>query len=350
MKITRLSKLSVALLPCCTPLLSHAQPARSTSSSKPVDRLAVRENAKRQAAVRDITQQDALYYASSVRTVLVQSPPEMMDEDDKAASAAAEPAIDAANSAENNADASGLPGTLAAPLDNFVEVGIGTQKLSNGFGSWSSIYARSQYRLNERHSLSAEVERSRQFGDSGTYFALGDTFSINPDLYASVTVGSSTGGFYLPKYRVDAFLNRKFLRARNLVGTVGLGYYKAKDEHNDTSLYLGATYYFAPRWIIEGGIRFNNSNPGSVGSHSQFVALTNGKDHERFITLRAGNGRESYQLVAPGSPLVDFASKEVSLTVRQWIGENQGVNVVLEHYKNPSYSRKGVSLGYFQNY
>ncbi|HEX8552241.1 MAG TPA: YaiO family outer membrane beta-barrel protein [Abditibacteriaceae bacterium] len=241
-------------------------------------------------------------------------------------------------------------GTEPLSTTSFVEAGISSHRLTNGFGSWSSVYLRTQYRANEKHLINAEIAKQRQFGDSGTYLSLGDTYVFSPDLYGSLTVGTSTGGFFLPRFRVDAFLNRKLLRARNLVATVGLGYYKARDVYNDRSVYLGATYYFAPKWIVEGGVRFNTSNPGSVGSRSQFVALTQGVEKRRYITLRVGNGRESYQLIGPNAQLVDFASNETSLTIRQWLNETRGVNLVLERYSNPSYQRRGASLGYFQDF
>lgn len=366
---------------------------RSTTTAKPAT-TAVPTTARPNQAVT----QSGLDTASSVRTEIAPAAPGAEVEDANApAAAAAEdenapgppgppgppvagaaaedenapgpPAPPAAGAAADDDNAPGPPGPPGPPApggdldevqtfgdipalvtDDYWEVGVSSHSLNSGFSNWNSVYARTQYRLTERDALLAEVEKSHQFDDSGTYFALGDTHTFNNDWYGSLTVGSSTGGFYLPRVRVDAFLNRKLLKERNLVATVGAGYYKARDIHNDRSLYLGATYYFAPKWILEGGVRFNRSSPGSVNSTSQFAALTYGQERKRYITLRFGSGREAYQFIGPTTELVDFASNEASVTVRQWIGPNRGVNLVLDKYFNPSYDSRGISLGYFQNY
>ena len=71
-----------------------------------------------------------------------------------------------------------------------------------------------------------------------------------------------TALFTCRSYRVDATLYRKFLPGRNLVGSVGVGYYNAPDGHTDRSLSLGAAYYFEAPWIVEGGVRLNTQQPG----------------------------------------------------------------------------------------
>jgi YaiO family outer membrane protein len=326
----------LAALLCGVPLAAQAAPRDAAGKAA---------SNFRETTLRGAAAQDAYAVADSVRIVIAQAPPAATE--DESVSPVA-PSASTPSTLEDEPQT--LPGEAVALRDSYVEAGLSSHKLSDGFGSWSSIYARTQYRINERNSMNAEIERSREFGDSGTYVALGGTHVINDDWYASLTMGTSSGGFYLPRFRADAFLNRKLLRQRNLVATVGLGYYRAKDEHKDQSLYLGATYYFAPRWIVESGVRFNRSNPGSIGSRSQFIALTNGEEKKRYITVRVGSGRESYQLIGPNTELVDFGSNEASLTWREWISKSSGLNLVLERYKNPSYKRRGVSLGYFQDF
>jgi hypothetical protein len=41
----------------------------------------------------------------------------------------------------------------------------------------------------------------------------------------------SSGGFFFPALRVDAQLNKKWLARRQLITSVGGGYFKAKDVH-----------------------------------------------------------------------------------------------------------------------
>lgn len=239
---------------------------------------------------------------------------------------------------------------IAATREGHVEFGAERARLSNGFEDWSGFYTRGVWQANANNVLNFEIARQDRFGEQGTFFSLGDTYTFNEDLYGSLTLGTSTGASFLPRFRADAFINRKLLPKKNLVATLGFGLYEAREIYKDRSLYVGATYYFPTPWIVEGGVRFNRSNPGSVDSRSQFIAITNGRDKQRYITARYEWGNEAYQIVGPGAALSDFDSDVFSLTLRQWLGEKQGVNVVAERYKNPFYSRNGLSAGYFREF
>jgi YaiO family outer membrane protein len=46
-------------------------------------------------------------------------------------------------------------------------------------------------------------------------------------------VNGYNGASYLPRYRVDAFINRKLLARRQLAASLGAGYYRASDDHVD---------------------------------------------------------------------------------------------------------------------
>ena len=148
-------------------------------------------------------------------------------------------------------------------LTNYVEAGGSYRQLTNGFGDWSGGYARGVL-AQGKNIWNGEVNGQHEFGDGGVYLAAGDTYNFNSDWYASLTMGSSVGGFFWPRLRADAFVNRKFGARKALITTLGYGNYKAKDVHHDQSVYLGTTYYFQRPWIIEDGIRFNVSNPGTV--------------------------------------------------------------------------------------
>jgi YaiO family outer membrane protein len=97
-------------------------------------------------------------------------------------------------------------------------------------------------------------------------------------------------------------------------------------------------------------VRWNISSPGSVFTQSQYVAVTQGRDKHHFVVLRAGFGREGYQVVGPANTLVDFHSQEASVTWRQWLKRPWGFNAVVEYYHNPFYQRAGVSVGVFREF
>ncbi|MEO7887268.1 MAG: YaiO family outer membrane beta-barrel protein, partial [Polaromonas sp.] len=162
----------------------------------------------------------------------------------------------------------------AEPLRS-LELSTGAQSLTGGYGNWNDVTLRGAYGVS-RHVFQAEASVQRRFNEDGAFIGLGDTYTFNEDWYGSLAVGAGDGAFYLPRFRADATLYRKFLPGRNLVGNVGIGYYKAPDGHSDRSVSVGAAYYFESPWIIEGGVRLNSSNPGSVQTQQQFAAVTYG--------------------------------------------------------------------------
>jgi YaiO family outer membrane protein len=234
-------------------------------------------------------------------------------------------------------------------LSNYLETGGEYLYVTNGFGVWNGGYVRSVISTGAE-TVNVELNEQHEFGGAGTYFAIGDTHTFTANTYASVTVGSSVGGFFLPLYRADAFINQKWLRRKQLITTLGLGYYAAKDPHRDSSLSFGTTYYFDKPWIVENGVRFNVSNPGRVLSPSGFLAVTQGRNKHRYITARIGYGEEAYQIIGPSNVLSSFRSQTVSIVWRQWIGSNWGTNAVTDYYGSPYYSRVGGTVGLFREF
>ncbi len=234
-------------------------------------------------------------------------------------------------------------------LTNYVEAGGDYLRLSNSFGYWAGGYARGTV-TNGKNIWNAEVSGQHEFGDAGVYLAAGDTRTFNPDWYGSLTAGSSAAGFFWPRFRADGFINKKWMGRKQLITTLGYGFYAAKDVHRDNSFFAGSTYYFVKPWILEEGIRFNVSNPGSVFSPAAFVAVTQGRNKQRYVTLRVGFGKEAFQLIGPTVILSDFESQTLTVTWRQWIGKNWGANLVGDYYHNPSYKRGGATLGFFREF
>ena len=236
-----------------------------------------------------------------------------------------------------------------ADMQRNLELSAGFQNSTNGFGSWRDITLRGSYGL-PSHLLQGEVSATRRFNKDGTYIGLSDTYTINEDWYSNFALGLGDGAFYLPRYRVDATLYRKLLSDRSLVSSVGLGYYKAPDGHTDNSVSLGLVYYFASPWVAEGGVRFNNSNPGAIRTQQQFAALTYGRVKQDLVTVRYAWGAEGYQTIATNAQLVNFKSQEASLSWRHWLNSRTGVLVGANRYTNPSYTRSGLNVGIFHDF
>lgn len=241
------------------------------------------------------------------------------------------------------------PEAQTKQLTNFVETGGDYLTLTNGFGSWNGGYSRGVYDQG-KNIWNAEINGQREFGDAGVYFAVGDTYNFNPDWYGALTVGSSAGGFFWPRFRTDGFINKKWLGRKQWITTVGTSYIMAKDAHRDHNLYLGSTYYFEKPWIVEEGIYFNISHPGAVFAPAGFVAVTQGHNKQQYITVHAGFGEEAYQLIGPAASLSQFNSQTLTITWRKWMAPNWGFNFVGDYYHSPFYLRGGSSFGFFKEF
>lgn len=242
----------------------------------------------------------------------------------------------------------GSPSLPGSPFRK-IEIAAGAQQLSNGYGNWRDLTVRGTHQSGA-HVWQTELSAKREFGKSGLFLGVADTVTLDPDWFARVSAGAGDGAFYLPRLRLDGSLSKKWLDRRNLVTSVGLGYYRAPDGHTDRAVTLGAVYYFEQPWIVEGGVRFNRSNPGGISTRQQFLAATWGRDRQDLVTLRYGWGREGYQAIAQDVKLVNFKSKEVSVAWRHWLDNQSGFLLGAERYENPSYDRRGITIGWFYQF
>lgn len=238
---------------------------------------------------------------------------------------------------------------LEQPI-GYVEAGANYHHLTNDFDNWNGIYAKGVWQGYSDQVWNWEVLRQSEFDDHGTYFTGGLSHTFDEDWFATASAGASSGGFFFPKHRFDITINRKLLPDRNLVATFGAGYITARDIHRDRIILLSAAYYFGTPWVIEGGVRLNHSTPGSINANNYFIAVTQGQDKKRYLTLLIESGREAYQVIDESSTLVDFHSDLISLTWREWLQRDWGLNATIEHYNNPFYNRNGVILGVFREF
>ncbi len=245
-------------------------------------------------------------------------------------------------------------GNAASP--NFIEVGTNFSAVSNRQGDWQGEGVHGEMQTDPANRWKFDFLHQREFRDSGNYLSVGNVHSFNSDWYSDINVGTSTGGFFLPTYRIDAFLNKKWFEQRNFLTTIGYGHFQSRDIYADNSVYFGTTWYFMPYWILEDGIRYNVSSPGSVNSATGFVALTNGRASNYYVTVRYGYGKEAYQLVGFGNLISDFYSHSASISWRQWMLRDWGFDndwgfaTRAEYYTNPNYHRVGGYFGVFKEF
>lgn len=243
-----------------------------------------------------------------------------------------------------------VPG-ISIPLETgggrgFIEVGGGHSGLTQDNPSWTDGYLHAVV-AGQSNTISTEVTRQDRYGDAGWFFSGGLTHTFSENWYGDLFLGASSKCFFLPKYRTDAFIHRKLLPAKQLIATAGFGYDRGKDIHSAYRFYTEGTYYLRPAWVLQGGVTWNRSMPGAVLGHTQYFAVTQGHEKQHYIALRAEYGREAYQIVSPQTVLVNFPVRDASLTWRQWLAPNWGINTSLEYYINPLYHRVGGTVGVF---
>ena len=231
-----------------------------------------------------------------------------------------------------------------------VEVGALHSRLSGSYSDWNDKYLRGNWQISPIGNINGEISNQNHFADQGIFIGIGYTHIFNDTWHGSLSAGTSAGGFFLPKTRIDGSISKKWLAKKNLVSNIGLGYYQAKDAHSDRNLLLSALYYFDMPLIMEAGIRFNESNPGSIHSNRSFAVLTYGQTKQHYLTLRYETGREAYQVIGENTTISDFSSNEISLIWRQWFSKDYGITVLTNHYSNPYYNRSGIQIGVFHDY
>jgi YaiO family outer membrane protein len=142
-------------------------------------------------------------------------------------------------------------------------------------------------------------------------------------------------------------VSTKWLEQRDLVTSAALFRAVFDGGRSDTGLRLSTTWYVAPPAVLEAGVTFNVSQPGSVHSSMPYVSATLGRDGQQYLSLRATSGTEGYQALGLQTQLVNFRSSSQSATWRQWIGPQWGFTAQAEHYRNPTYQRRTLGVGLF---
>ena len=235
-----------------------------------------------------------------------------------------------------------MPGSL--------EVGVLHHTLTAGNPSWNGQFARGVLVSDTSNAWNASIVNLREFGDSGTMIALGNTHYFDDKWYSSVSASGSSGGSFLPRLRFDVSGSRRWLEGLNLLTTVTLTAINAKDGHQDRSLLLSSAYYFQQPLVLEAGVRINQSNPGKVVSNAKYVAVTYGENKKQIMSLRYGYGQEAYQYIGVDAFLVDFKSDAWTATWRKWIRPQLGFQVRAESYHNQYYDRRGIEVSAFKEF
>jgi len=241
-----------------------------------------------------------------------------------------------------------IPTTLNGP--GFIEIDGSHSSLSDSNPSWTDAYIRGGMSFTS-NTVNLEISRQARFGDSGWYYNGAWVHTWTDNWYTDVHLGTSTSGFFLPRFRTDVYAHRKLLPQKQLVLNVGGGYDQSRLSTSAYRLGPGAAYYF-DRFpvVLEGGVTWTRSQPGSITARSQYVAFTEGRAKEHYFSFRAEVGQEAYEVIQGQTTVFNFPIRNFSGTWRQWLAPNWGLNFAVEHDGNPYYHRLGATIGIFLDF
>lgn len=251
-----------------------------------------------------------------------------------------------------------LPATTQAqeqPSDGWqlLDASVAHHHLSSGYAPWQEAALRGMYRQGD-HLWGVDLLHADRFSEKGVYAGLQDTVRLAPDWHASLGYGLGTEVNWLPRYRLDGFVHHNWGQQGNWVTHFGLGEYKSHDDHRDRWGSIGLSAYLSHPdlgpWAIDGQLRWTRSDPGSITTRQQFLALTWGHRGADRITWRHGWGREGWQAIGDAQSLANFASRQDTLTWQRWVGPDWGFRLMADHYRNDQYRRTGLTFGIFKEF
>lgn len=245
-----------------------------------------------------------------------------------------------------------FPAPIAKPYPaGYVEGAVLYGHLTNGYGDWVNQYIKSFVQINNNNGVGLQLAHDYEYGEHGDY-AVGDLLHIiNEDWYTSFGLGISNKTIFVPKYYIGGAVFRKFSATHRWIAYLGAHAYWWRPVYKTEDINPGLIYYFEKAWVIEIGTLLNQSNPGNVYSAAGYIAVTQGRVKEHYLTLRYGFGKEAYLPLGINVPgAVGYISNVITATWRQWWGQSFGTHIVGEAYTNKFYNRYGISIGLFKDF
>lgn len=233
---------------------------------------------------------------------------------------------------------------------NYVEAGVNFHNVSNNQGDWFGQFITGQYQTDKKNRWNLYLQHQKAFKDDGFYIAGGNTHTFDETWFSDAAIGFGTDAAFLPAFRADAAINRRWLEGGPLVTTAGINFSKAQDKYTNYGVLLAFSYYFPAPFVLQGGVNLGLSNPGQVVSNAEFIALTYGYQKQFYLTGKVGIAHEAYQLLGTTSITNAFNSQNAGINWRHWLGEDWGYNLASEFYKNPYYHRTGGIVSVFKEF
>ncbi|PFH08879.1 YaiO family outer membrane protein [Collimonas sp. PA-H2] len=225
-----------------------------------------------------------------------------------------------------------------------LELTGGDGHMTNGYGHARLMSLRGMA-VTSLGVVQGELTQQSRFGYTGNYGGVSLTHDFSPDYYSTVSVGTGNSPLF-SSWRTDATAYRKFGSERQYVAGIGAYYAKGNESaRSDKGLLLTGIAYLTGV-VIEGGVRLNWADPGSILGPSEYIAATFGNDDRRAVIVRYEHAKETYKVLPGGPELVNFKSNTVNLQWRERINHISMLLAGLEYYQSPLYDRLSLNLGW----
>jgi YaiO family outer membrane protein len=236
-----------------------------------------------------------------------------------------EPDPDAQDPSSNGPATAVAGGYALSPIR--VELGGYSSYVNNGFGPWSGGQAQLWYRS---RFFTPAFTVDRQTRPQGTQWNYAFFSYANWSKSFYTTQGFSWApqkdplDVYFPQKRYDIKGYWKLLSEKNFVIDAGFTRFDLGAPGHGQIFSAGSLYYHG-KWVIDGNLFINRSQPGDLYSASGLLAVQHGQEGRYWVGVTAGGGRELYQLAGQTPFEARFTSYSLGAFYRRWFSRHAGV-------------------------
>ena len=234
-----------------------------------------------------------------------------------------------------------------------LEFGSFDNNVSNQFGHWWGSGLNLSYQQSERLTASGQIIWQRRPGETERLFGVGTLIHWSRWFYTDLALsggGPNDSAAFFPRVRYDWTANFKVPGAPGLILNAGLTKLYFGDPIRGRVVRTGAVYYWR-RFVFQGTLYLNSSQPGNHASKSVNGAAQYGQEGRYWMGLIAGGGREAWQTLALTPQDVEFSSYSTSVFLRKWLSPSYGVSAAYGYsVKRTAYRIHGLDFKFFWDF
>jgi YaiO family outer membrane protein len=232
---------------------------------------------------------------------------------------------------------------LTARGQTSVELISGRSQVTGSHGHNTSFGVRVRHQR-ARDIWYLGVSHESAFGDDGWLGNISNTHTFNDKWSSHLSATTSMDAFFLPRYRFDAQLARRFGPKRVWQVTGSAMTRAAQDEHRDVGAGVGVFRFLPGGFAAETSVFWTHTSPEDIVTRRHHVGVMwFGRGRE--LSARVGFGKESYMPIRPDSTMVAFNSYDVTGRWVEPISATVAVAITGTYYDNPHYRGTGYSVG-----